>query len=421
MAAPARYTRNPHDNKRALEAYFQTTTLLDNIFTNTTILEDAQDKMAAIWILARGDAYKRKAVNLHEMTVALAIANGIAPSMATKGVAAADLYAAQCVGEFFRRELRRRDLVVIDEATYAEWIAAPQEGVRPAGPLRALELPADWTAVSAQEFRFSTQEAKAVLNCLIQHPSTTLQQAGMYLYSMAFVSFAKRGEITARKLSSITTQLQENFGLRAELEGPVLRYIYENVGKHIPEGHVGPMFRAWAEDVKDLSMRLRVTLEQAADTGLTQYNTIKRAMLDFPTFPWDKVAALLPLEMENFNTALQAVGNDAYYGFRLDIGPAAASKFQSLAWLCKELYIKRGGTEADALTHFRGWIGTPLQRKALTHLMDNYQEVEEGAPIPTNAVLSARVLESLRATLPPPVPAHGPPAVAPPPPPAGEE
>lgn len=394
---PAGYTRNPHDNKTALSKYFKVTNIVDKIFTKATMLADIEDKMAAIWLIARGDALKRHSSNVPEMTVALAIANGIAPSMALMTPENADTYVAQCVSCFFQSELYHKDFVLVTNEVYASWTRAPTaEAPRAeAGPLHRMRLPATLDQVRGMEYNFSVEQAKAVLSLLLTVKAPPLEQAGMYLYTTAFVAFAKRGEVTSRKLLSIQKQIADNFGLQVELETATVRYVYEAVGRHIPEGHIGVMFRVWAEDVKDLSMRLRVTLEQAAFTGLTQYMTIRKAILEFSTFPWAKVASLLPQEMANFQQALDTVKNDEFYGFRRDLGPAAATKFQSLAWVSKELIRRRGGTEADHIEGFKGWLGTPRSHAALRKLLTDYQDAEANIPIPEDVDTAQAVLRKV--------------------------
>lgn len=126
--------------------------------------------------------------------------------------------------------------------------------------------------------------------------------------------------------------------------------------------------------MQDQSLQLRVTLEQAAETGLTQYHTIRKAFLEFPNFKWDRVAGVLPEDFAKFHAALNAAGANRYNGFHRDLGVAAATNFASLAWVAKELFIRRGGVEASALKHFRGWIGAPLHKTAQETLLTDYRD-----------------------------------------------
>ncbi|KAH7944319.1 hypothetical protein HPB52_018264 [Rhipicephalus sanguineus] len=86
-----------------------------------------------------------------------------------------------------------------------------------------------------------------------------------------------------------------------------------------------------------------IALAKKAWTGLTQYSTILKMFREYPGFPWAQVAALLPADWENFRQAVEAVGGDAYYGFRANIGPATATNFLSLGYLAKEMIKKIGG------------------------------------------------------------------------------
>lgn len=69
--------------------------------------------------------------------------------------------------------------------------------------------------------------------------SPRVEQSGSYLYTVAFISFEKRGEITTRKLNSIMAQLREQFGTEIELETSLLRYVCNHVGATIPVDHLG--------------------------------------------------------------------------------------------------------------------------------------------------------------------------------------
>lgn len=129
------------------------------------------------------------------------------------------------------------------------------------------------------------------------------------------------------------------------------------------------MFKNWETEMADLSLRLRITLQQAAWTGLTQYTTILKMFTEHPEFPWGQVAAILPADWANFIKAVKAVGEDAYFGFRPNIKEAAAANFLSLAYVAKEMMVKIGGREGSAIGQYRGWISNPRGRTALDKLV----------------------------------------------------
>lgn len=242
--------------------------------------------------------------------------------------------------------------------------------------------------------------AVALLDGFIAHESPVLRRGGQFLYTVAFLALSRRGEMTHRKLQSVCSQLQEQFNSQIELEQSLIRYVYQQIGPLIPEEVIRDMFDTWADDMKDLSMRLRVTLEQSAESGLTQYHTIRKALLEFPDFDWATIAGLLAQDFQNFRAAMTAVGDDRYYGFKKDLGPAAATKFPSLAWLARGLFVKKGGPEAVALQQFRGWIGAPLHERRLQTMIDAYDQgtgIEVGRNEEASTALLAEVRLNARA------------------------
>lgn len=60
-----------------------------------------------------------------------------------------------------------------------------------------------------------------------------------------------------------------------------------------------------------------------------------------------------PEERQKVEDAIIAVDGNKYYGYRKDSGPARFTKFKSIAYVAKELYIKVGGK--DSLRMYGGW------------------------------------------------------------------
>lgn len=132
------------------------------------------------------------------------------------------------------------------------------------------------------------------------------------------------------------------------------------------------MFATWEEEMEALSMRMRVTVQQAAWTGLTQYTTILKMFKEHPGFPWGTIAALLPTDWENFSKAVTAIGNDKYYGFKQNIGVAVTTGFLNVGYVAKEIMVKVGGREGSAITQFKGWITNPRGKKAIDDIISKW-------------------------------------------------
>lgn len=163
------------------------------------------------------------------------------------------------------------------------------------------------------------------------------------LFAATFIALAKKGDISQRKMEAIISELETDLGYCVEMTPAMIKGVWTYVGAYLDVTQFPYMFRTWEHEMSTISLRMRITLQQAAWTGLTQYSTILKMFREYPGFPWAQVAALLPADWENFRQAVEAVGGDAYYGFRANIGPATATNFLSLGYLAKEMIKKIGG------------------------------------------------------------------------------
>lgn len=175
----------------------------------------------------------------------------------------------------------------------------------------------------------------------------------------------------------------------------MIKGVWTYVGAHLDVAQFPFMFRTWEHEMSEISLRMRITLQQAAWTVLTQYSSILKMFREYPGFPWARVAALLPADWENFRAAVEAVGGDAYYGFKANVGPAAATNFPSLGYLAKEMIKKTGGREGSAIEQYKGWIQQPKAKESLDALVTAWNPAgPAGALEPDEAAV-----EALRGTL----------------------
>lgn len=166
--------------------------------------------MQATWIVARGDALRRRAESPSDTAIALAIANAIAPSLRQLPEDEADAHVNMCLGVFLAREVNRREYVVLDDIKYAQLRVAPAAGVE-AGIWHGLPLLQNLADFANHNFELTTAQSRLILQGLLANMSPPVAKSGSHLSPIAFISFAKRGEITARKLNSIMGQLRESW------------------------------------------------------------------------------------------------------------------------------------------------------------------------------------------------------------------
>ncbi|AJG39046.1 putative nucleoprotein [Changping Tick Virus 2] len=402
--------RNRWDREDIVARGFTPVTILDKLYTESDYLSEDEEGVQAHLLVARGDAWLRKAEDPQTMTICLAVANAVTPGLNTLPIDEANDRVRACLREFFRKEITRRELVNVTEEVWNSWMR-PQEGVREAGVLSPLAwLPR--TREGLAEFEWPENVQPTQVRLLIEQLLTVATErvknlAITSLFTIAYISFAKKGDITTRKLEAILNQVQQEIGWQVEVTPHLIQELWRQVGVHIPYASIPDMFRHWEGLMAGRCLRLRVTLEQAAWVGLTQYTTIVKMFSEHPGFPWDRVAAILPADWQNFQAAIEAVGNQPYYGFQANLGAAAGTKFPSLGYVAKEMMIKVGGREGDAIRRYKGWIETPRAKAALDALINAWDPVGlvEGQDRDPGSVAATRA--ALRRALEPAQPAAG--------------
>ncbi|AJG39059.1 putative nucleoprotein [Tacheng Tick Virus 5] len=236
---------------------------------------------------------------------------------------------------------------------------------------------------------------RQILTDLVRLEAPRTTQAAPRVFATFFISMAKRGTITPDKLNKITEELAETLGISMELEASSIRLAFKTVGGKVPDNKIQPVFEHLSALVADISLRMKITLDQAVGTGLTALSTIKRAREKFPNFPWGRAARLLNTDFQRAAAAAREVQGDAYYGFRKTLGPVRSTLYRSLAWLCKELLVKYGGPEHGPLARYQGWNNNPEHKHVLIQMIDEFRPdvVGEGEE---DAAGAADLAEALR-------------------------
>ncbi|XKL61658.1 hypothetical protein PGB90_001491 [Kerria lacca] len=127
------------------------------------------------------------------------------------------------------------------------------------------------------------------------------------LFTNYIMCLCKCGQLTERLIVKVSTEIENELGIVIE------------------------------STVEETALRLRLTIVQAAGSGLTCLILILKAMRIYANFPWWVVAALYGNEMANVETATTAVGDNPYYGFKKDLGAVKSRLYKNIAWVAKEL------------------------------------------------------------------------------------
>uniref|UniRef100_A0A8D8TWM4 Nucleoprotein n=1 Tax=Cacopsylla melanoneura TaxID=428564 RepID=A0A8D8TWM4_9HEMI len=193
------------------------------------------------------------------------------------------------------------------------------------------------------------------------HPDYALR--GVIMLTDVIVSLTKRGHVTDEFRAKVRTGMQQDLGIQWQCTPDVLSTFYTVFCKGVTDANIGQIVAQWLEMVPDVAMRLRICLQQVSGSGITAYLLIGRAMTVYQNFPWHRIAVLFPRDWANYQLALTAIGNNVYYGFRRDLGPAKYTGFRNLTYVATQLLIKCGG-ETNLRSH--GGLPTTCNNKPQT-------------------------------------------------------
>jgi hypothetical protein len=207
-----------------------------------------------------------------------------------------------------------------------------------------------------------SQAAKFLVNA-------TSWNTGLYAYF--YVSMAKRGGITQKKLDSLITEINTANGTNIQSDQDATRRIWEHCGRHITAANAPNAFHTWETSLTaPTALRVRIACQQASGAGLTALTTIVRAIKCFPTFYWSRVFKWFPEETAALRDALLLVNNNPYFGFSAEMGQARATRYKNLAWVSKELLLRISGE--TSLRAYKGWVRIPELSDTLVGLIEKY-------------------------------------------------
>jgi len=122
--------------------------------------------------------------------------------------------------------------------------------------------------------------------------------------------------------------------------------------------------------IPDIALRLKLTLQQAAGSGLTFYVIIGRAHTKYENFPWGRANTLTGGELVSWETARQIIGENLYYGFKRDMGAARSTLYKSIGYVARELLVKINGERT--LLRYASLTGNIKNKQALDRLIEQY-------------------------------------------------
>lgn len=196
------------------------------------------------------------------------------------------------------------------------------------------------------------------------------QNLSLLVILNSHVAFLKQGNVTPAFMKKITDGVMTDLGVGLALDANAMKVFHRRYCSNITENNAPTLIAHWDRMVPEVAMRLRLTIEQAAGSGLTAFISIGRAIRAFPDFGWDRINKVLRDDVVAFGLAVTAVNGNPYYGYRRDLGPAKSTNFKNLAWVAKELLIKARGE--TGLAKYKGWVRSPKSQGTLVDMITDY-------------------------------------------------
>jgi len=169
------------------------------------------------------------------------------------------------------------------------------------------------------------------------------QRLGLSLLTNFIVAVCKQGTISSDFQEKIRSAVKVDLGKDVKITPEIVSSAWGAYGQYINEMNVQKLMKHLLANIVGEAVRLTITVQQSQYHALTAFCTIGRAMLKFPNFTWHAFERIAPGELEGYKSALEAVGNRAYYGFKKDLGSVQSARFRSLAYFSKELLVKLNG------------------------------------------------------------------------------
>nr|WPV62240.1 MAG: nucleocapsid protein [Wenzhou rodent chuvirus 1] len=214
--------------------------------------------------------------------------------------------------------------------------------------------------------------AMKLMNYFASVPLTQGPATPVAMLTYAFVAMAKRGTVTPEFCTKIITGIQQDAGVTITMTSDIIKLLWAYYGDVMDDLVAGSLFQHWMGELPPNALRLRITLEQTLNAGLTTLTVTVRGLTDHPTFPWDQLLALPPYnsEMSALKHAVEVVGDNKYYGFRRDLGDAKGTLYKNLSYVAKELLIKVNGE--TKLSQYAGFPRVPAQGPIVRAMIDAY-------------------------------------------------
>lgn len=243
----------------------------------------------------------------------------------------------------------------------------------------------------------SPEAAVRILYRLAVNATLTGMKSGLVFLTHVYVSVLKRGVVSDAFVDKVTQGILTDLGKPITLTPEALKKFYTVYGSYIDDVSIREITTHWTNLLPVSALRLILTVQQAAGSGLTCLITTGRAMRKYPDFQWGIVRLLLPEDWTNFMTAVRTVNGNIWYGFKRDLGVVRSTLYKNISWVGKELLVRVNGEAA--LNRYGGWVRRIPNQQRIVELIDTYVDQHGSQFTPEEKDISDGVFQGLHQVL----------------------
>ena len=122
------------------------------------------------------------------------------------------------------------------------------------------------------------------------------------------VALAKQGTVSEHFINKITEGIRSDLNIEIQLDS-------ETFGRKLTAANARLLVRHLRGMIPDIALRVNLTLQQAAGSGLSTFILITDMITAFPNFNWEALIALVPQEWARLLEAINVVGNNIWFGY----------------------------------------------------------------------------------------------------------
>lgn len=186
----------------------------------------------------------------------------------------------------------------------------------------------------------------------------------------SLVAYTKKGNVSENLTGRISDNIKDCTQKVVVLDIELVKLFYNQYAKRLTE-ETAPSFFSTVEQILPVNCQTLINLvTQTSNAGMTAALTVRDAMKEHPTFKWRELADMFPAEMQAAGSAITAVEENPYIGFKSNLGEMASTKYKNLAWVAKELLIRIDGK--GSLKSYKGWTRTPANASKLETWIEEY-------------------------------------------------